>query len=742
MKIIESIKIKYFRSFADISVDIYDLTDINIFSWANDSWKSNILRALNLFFNWIKPWFDFDFYRDFSYQQIDKEQNLLEKWYEWQKNIHKHIDIEILLNDPTSITSRPQKISVIRRFNEFWYDKSIYFIHNVDWNIETKKDENNKKVFEDVYFENYLISNNLTDEKITKIIDHNQELKFDEINEKIKKYKEDEKISLISKWIKSNKKVSIHSDRYYSDFIQTNKTKIAIEKFLRRLRFEYIPAIKDKEYFSLLFSRTLSLIKEIEESKKSKSVDKALDELSNVFNGWEISKSLNRTHLIWSKFSIPEKLIDFFSTFKILTKEKWNNSEVYLDLRWDWVQVQYIPILLSFISEQERSRWWNKPIFIWWFEEPENSYEYKNIKKIINNFVWIKNDDQDELINYSKYNQIFITTHSKEILSIQNDSKRKEKISIYRVWRNIDTKFCSNISKFNEETWFFDIDLADDLGIIDESRLIIELEDKLKNERNIIEKSKLTLKEKEIARRNISNKYEEILEKLNFAEDEIEKLSKIIIICEWNDKEFYNNINNDKFIFKSNGEINKREVFLYNKEKDNNVNLFWLMDRDFIVENEKNFIEVNSNVILLDFYCLENYLYHPDNLQEYYNKKNKQFDIEKYKSDILTELESQISSTWINQDNIWTWRSDSKKIIDYCEKIWFRKEPSAIWDIYSLLNDDKIDFYERYRFFSMKTYCKTLSQRQWISKSDLSKTFWFKENIEFILTEYLSKKND
>jgi predicted ATP-dependent endonuclease of OLD family len=51
MIIIESIEIKYFRSFSDKKVSIENIRDFNIFSGSNDSGKSNVLRALNLFFN-------------------------------------------------------------------------------------------------------------------------------------------------------------------------------------------------------------------------------------------------------------------------------------------------------------------------------------------------------------------------------------------------------------------------------------------------------------------------------------------------------------------------------------------------------------------------------------------------------------------------------------------------------------------------------------------------------------------
>jgi len=71
MNIIEKIEIKHFRSFDggkdQNKIKIDDLRDLNIFSGANDSGKSNVLRALNLFFNdEISPGVNFDKNRDFS----------------------------------------------------------------------------------------------------------------------------------------------------------------------------------------------------------------------------------------------------------------------------------------------------------------------------------------------------------------------------------------------------------------------------------------------------------------------------------------------------------------------------------------------------------------------------------------------------------------------------------------------------------------------------------------------------
>ncbi len=71
MNIIEKIEIKHFRSFDggkdQEKVKIDNLKDLNVFSGANDSGKSNVLRALNLFFNnEISPGIQFDKNRDFS----------------------------------------------------------------------------------------------------------------------------------------------------------------------------------------------------------------------------------------------------------------------------------------------------------------------------------------------------------------------------------------------------------------------------------------------------------------------------------------------------------------------------------------------------------------------------------------------------------------------------------------------------------------------------------------------------
>jgi AAA15 family ATPase/GTPase len=69
--LIDKIEIKHFRSFdgavGQPKIEILQLKDLNIFSGANDSGKSNILRSINLFFNnEIAPGVPFNLERDLS----------------------------------------------------------------------------------------------------------------------------------------------------------------------------------------------------------------------------------------------------------------------------------------------------------------------------------------------------------------------------------------------------------------------------------------------------------------------------------------------------------------------------------------------------------------------------------------------------------------------------------------------------------------------------------------------------
>ncbi|MCY3977386.1 MAG: AAA family ATPase [Chloroflexi bacterium] len=85
MDIITRIEIKHFRSIDQVVID--ELSDINVFSGLNDVGKSNVIKALNLFFNFQVDWQnDLDFDRD------------LNRWHLHQaRHAHDKRDISVKL---------------------------------------------------------------------------------------------------------------------------------------------------------------------------------------------------------------------------------------------------------------------------------------------------------------------------------------------------------------------------------------------------------------------------------------------------------------------------------------------------------------------------------------------------------------------------------------------------------------------------------------------------------------------
>ena len=66
---IEKIEIQYFRSI--YRTTITDVSEINVFTGKNDVGKSNVLRALNLFFNnCIISEGDYNFLRNYNLQRL------------------------------------------------------------------------------------------------------------------------------------------------------------------------------------------------------------------------------------------------------------------------------------------------------------------------------------------------------------------------------------------------------------------------------------------------------------------------------------------------------------------------------------------------------------------------------------------------------------------------------------------------------------------------------------------------
>jgi len=479
MQIIKKIKIRNFRSFTGIKSEVLDLKDFNIFSWANDSWKSNIFRALNLFFNnEITHWVKFSMDRDFSEQKKEGIQRVIEirldfeLTTEWTKYLSKNFAIEkkyyrdwsfdygfIYINtnwEEIRISSNPENNKEIK--NSLW---DTIISSNPDRNNNIDDEKQYRKQFNEFLWK-------ITFEYIPAVRETRYfSYLFWRVISKLREA-EEERINKVEEFIKDLKEPK-KSIKRKMNLIKIRKEKINWIKKKKWIE-EYTDDYKDK-----LNKEIGNLEEEIENLKNALYVEDRLkdqeaykNKISEFKNAIEtLSKKINL--LAWdlfqnisfidnAEFTIADNLLDFFETFEIGTGV---SKKISLKSRWDGMQSKFIPIILDFLSKVQREdeKWsfareyQRNKYFLWGFEEPENSYEYSNAIRLSNNFVWIKNKIRNEEwefmkdnkwkylyedIDYSDRKQIFITTHSEEFLRLFSEEKISNKVSLYLVKKEKD----------------------------------------------------------------------------------------------------------------------------------------------------------------------------------------------------------------------------------------------------------------------------------------------------------------
>ena len=109
MRVIEKIEINYFRSI--YSATLSDCRDLNVILGGNDSGKSNLLRALNLFFNnETQLYRSFSFDEDFSYDRRDEVRQTQGRGFIW---------IKITFLNYEGWRSLPRRFAVKRQWNRY-----------------------------------------------------------------------------------------------------------------------------------------------------------------------------------------------------------------------------------------------------------------------------------------------------------------------------------------------------------------------------------------------------------------------------------------------------------------------------------------------------------------------------------------------------------------------------------------------------------------------------------------------
>ena len=122
MKLIKEIHIKYFRSLYDVTIDTENM-NVTILTGKNDTGKSNVLKALNLFFyNTTEGNEPFNFERDFSFLRKREIQHTSHR--------KQQVEISLAFNKPNSYRSLPKTFVV----------KKIWSLNNLNPDYSFSKD--------------------------------------------------------------------------------------------------------------------------------------------------------------------------------------------------------------------------------------------------------------------------------------------------------------------------------------------------------------------------------------------------------------------------------------------------------------------------------------------------------------------------------------------------------------------------------------------------------------------------
>lgn len=296
---IKRIQIKNFRSIENMSIDCDRLT---MFVGPNDAGKSNVLRALNLFFNNqtdLGRAFGFD--RDFN------------KFAKVPMRKAKEVKVTLELEIPRSYNQDDDPSGIVR-WGKTWRD---------DATIPDVRQYRNRKAIEG--------------------------------------------LSRIPAW-------------------------------LDKIKFHYVPAIKDQNYFSELQGLIFDILSDF-----SVNVQKSSREFEEDI-GEQVSDLLGALGgALGGNYSMQ-----FAGNLRLLFEKLQfvNENNIPFDRRGDGIKMRHIPTILAFIADQRDSRAPKhslKSMTIWGLEEPENNLELSSCYKVSSEIISQTNNPR---------RQTFMTTHS------------------------------------------------------------------------------------------------------------------------------------------------------------------------------------------------------------------------------------------------------------------------------------------------------------------------------------------
>jgi len=219
-------------------------------------------------------------------------------------------------------------------------------------------------------------------------------------------------------WTKKWRATGFHEETLKLESGQSIGDRSKLPNWVRRIKYNYVPAIKGEQFFSDLLGDLYNVL--------SRTINKDLNAAASDFIKYlrsqteSISDNILKELNINSLINFPDVLDTLFRTLDFQTS--YEDKEISLSHRGDGLKVRHIPSVLKFIAEQEninRAQGGPKITTIWGYEEPENNLEMRNAFNKAN-----------ELVVYSKEIQILVTTHSPAFYSLSKNGQEGTSVHV------------------------------------------------------------------------------------------------------------------------------------------------------------------------------------------------------------------------------------------------------------------------------------------------------------------------
>jgi len=251
-------------------------------------------------------------------------------------------------------------------------------------------------------------------------------------------------------WEKKFRRDGLHTDKYHGIRLRRNRLgrfsrekveipdRSNVHTLLNRIEFEYVPAIKDNEYFDGLRGRIYEILSEVAAQTFRDSSGAFEDSIGEHLT--DLTADITRSLGIDTKLALPRDLSHIFERLDFLSGE----GAVSLNNRGDGIKVRHIPLILKFMADKKKSLQVKGAMpysFIWAYEEPENNLEFRSAVQLAG-----------EISSLAKNGtaNILLTTHSPVFYDIAD---KDEDISLHHVYRDTDdegTRTKSAISLLDE----------------------------------------------------------------------------------------------------------------------------------------------------------------------------------------------------------------------------------------------------------------------------------------------------